>query len=81
VKVSHAGFATITETAQVSSGLAATVTLSLKVSSTSEHVVVEAQAVQINTVNLQFQDTVETKPSKTCLWSRLIGWSLPLVEI
>jgi len=61
VKVSHPGFASITENAQVSSGLAATVAFSLKVSSTSEQVVVEAQAVQINTVNPQLQDTVENQ--------------------
>src|SRR6202035_2723465 len=51
----------ITQPAQVSSGLTATVALSLKVSSTSEQVMVEAQAIQINTVNPQLQNTIETK--------------------
>ena len=61
VTVSHPGFSSVTQTAQVSSGLAATLTASLKVSSTSEQVVVEAQAVQINTVNPQLQSTIENQ--------------------
>jgi hypothetical protein len=61
VKVSHPGFATLTQPAQVSSGLVATVALSLNVSSTSEQIVVDSQATPINTVNPQLQNTIETK--------------------
>jgi hypothetical protein len=59
VKVSHAGFATTAQIAQVVSGGVSTVALTLTVSSTSEQVFVESQASPINTVNPQLQTTLE----------------------
>ena len=61
VTVSHAGFTTVTERAQVASGGVSTVPLTLTVSSTSTQVVVESQATPINTVNPQLQQTLETR--------------------
>ncbi len=61
VKVSHPGFTTVTQFAQVSSGGISTVAMSLNVSSTSEQVVVESQVTPINTVNPQLQNTIESK--------------------
>jgi len=61
VKVSHPGFTTVKQIAQVASGGNSTVPVSLNVSSTSEQVVVESQVTPINTVNPQLQNTIESK--------------------
>ncbi len=59
VTVTRDGFAKAAATAQVSSGNAATVPITMNVASTNQQIVVESQASPVNTVNGQLQTTVE----------------------
>src|SRR5260370_12794267 len=55
VKVTQAGFATVTTTAQVSSGNATTVQVGLSVAQSTQTLDVEAAATAVNTTNAQLQ--------------------------
>src|SRR5260370_3433264 len=61
VKVTRAGFATATTTAQVTSGNATTVQVGLSVAQSTQTLDVEAAATAVNTTNAQLQTTVENQ--------------------